>query len=304
MLRLRRIAAGTAGVVVVGGLAALLFGGLQWNREVSRMVAGLEAGASSPASAPRPASPSSAARATPSTFSPRQLEGLPTPVARYFLFALQAGQPLVRAARVEHYGTFAAQPDAWERFTSVEHFRVRPPAFVWNASIRIGRLPSMLGVRVRDGYLNGEGTMYGAVAGLVPVADQQGTPEMAAGALARYLAEAVWFPTALLPGNAGAGVTWTPLDDRTARATLVDGLVSVSADFHFSPRGEVLRISGERYRDVAGRGVLTPWDARLREYTRRNGMMVPTYGEVAWRLPEGRQAYWRGRITRITYDWQ
>jgi hypothetical protein len=76
--------------------------------------------------------------------------------------------------------------------------------------------------------------MRAALAGLVPVAGQQGTPEIAASALWRYLAEAVWLPTALLPSGR---LTWTAVDDRTARATLRDRGATAVADFHFGPAG-------------------------------------------------------------------
>jgi hypothetical protein len=31
-------------------------------------------------------------------------------------------------------------------------------------------------------------------------------------------------------------------------------------------------------------------------------MMIPTDGEVAWLLPEGRFAYWRGRPAEVASD--
>jgi hypothetical protein len=47
----------------------------------------------------------------------------------------------------------------------------------------------------------------------------------------RYLAEAVWLPTALLPVN---GVRWSPIDENRALATLQgDDDVSVSLEFRF-----------------------------------------------------------------------
>ena len=122
---------------------------------------------------------------------------------------------------------------------------------------------------------------------------------MAAGALSRYLGEAVWLPTALLPS---AGVTWVAIDDSTARATLTDGAVTVSADFHFGSRGEILGSTMTRYRDVNGRGVLTPFEGRCsRQYRRVDGMMIPAGGEVAWQLPGGRFAYWRGTVEGAMY---
>jgi hypothetical protein len=47
--------------------------------------------------------------------------------------------------------------------------------------------------------------------------DQRGTPEPAQVELMRYLAKAVWYPTALLPRQ---GVRWDLIDEATARASL------------------------------------------------------------------------------------
>src|SRR5207249_11032068 len=81
-----------------------------------------------------------------------------------------------------------------------------PPGFVWDAAIRVA---PFLSVRVRDAYIRGAGSMQGRLAAVVTVVDQRDRPELNAGALQRYLAEAVWFPTALLPGQ---GVAWQAVD--------------------------------------------------------------------------------------------
>jgi hypothetical protein len=59
-----------------------------------------------------------------------------------------------------------------------------------------------------------------------------------------------------------------------------------------------------RYRDVDGRGVLTPFEGRYGAYVRRGGVLVPGESEVAWLLPEGRFAYWRGEpvAVELTYE--
>ena len=268
-----------AGAVSVAALSAA-----RWNRATARMVDRLTS------------STTPAGIAT--TFSPDQLVGLPAPVSRYFAFALTPGQSLVRHARIRWEGEFRSAPNAeWKRFTALQNYMVRPPGFVWDATIR---LMPLVPVRVRDGYVDGEGVMLGKIAAGISVADQRGTPEMGAGALSRYLGEAVWLPTALLPS---AGVFWTPVDDATACATLTDGSTSVSADFHFAPGGEIARVSMDRYRDVGGRGVPTGFEGQFRSgYRRVAGMMVPVDGEVAWLLPESRFAYWRGRPAHLEYD--
>ncbi|HZP81025.1 MAG TPA: DUF6544 family protein [Chthonomonadaceae bacterium] len=234
-------------------------------------------------------------------FSSESLQGLPEPVARYFRFALTPDQPLVRWARIRQTGTFRAGGfDApWSPFTAVQHITTQPPGYIWDANIH---MVPLLPVRVRDSYLGGRGAMQGRLAALIPVVDQSGSPELAAGALHRYLAEAVWWPTTLLPGQ---GVSWEPVDAKTARATLTDGATSVSLEFQFGEQGEIVRAyTPERYRDVKGAGVPTPWTGDYSDYTQREGMRTPMRGEVAWILPEGRLSYCRLHVPRIEYGWQ
>ena len=233
-----------------------------------------------------------------STFDFSRLEGLPAPAARYFAFALSPGQRIIARAYLRSSGTFAAKPNAWAAFTAEQDVRTAPPEFVWNA--RIAMMP-LVPVRVRDSYLGGEGSMRAAVAGLLPVVNQHGTPEMAAASLQRYLAEAVWYPTALLPGD---GLSWSAIDDTSARVTLTDRGTTVSIDVTFGSRGEIETIATMRHRDVKGTPVLTAWVGHHRDYTRLSGMMIPTSGDVAWVLPSGPQPYWRGRLTSATFDWR
>ena len=157
----------------------------------------------------------------------------------------------------------------------------------------------LLRVHVRDSYTNGKGAMRARVGGLFRIVDQHGTPEIAAAALQRFLAEAVWVPTALAPRP---GLVWSPIDDTTSRVTLTDGPSTVSLDMTFGASGEIVGTSGMRFRDVKGRPVLTRWVGEHREYRRIENMMIPTSGEVAWVVDEGRVPYWRGRLVEVRFD--
>lgn len=274
--------------LVTGGLAgstlaAVAIGNLVWKRRTAQAVRRLDPEAPAP---------------VPETFSRKQLEGLPAPVARYFDFALTPGQRLIRSARIEHRGKFRGGLDEpWSPFTSMQHFSVRPPGFVWDAAIHLAPL---LTVRVRDSYIGGTGGMVGRIAALIPVVSQSGGAPLNAGALHRLLAEMVWLPTALLPGQ---GVSWTAVDGTTARATLTDAGTTVWLDFQFNDKGEIVRVSTPaRYRDVEGTAVPTPWAGTFGSYEEIDGMRVPMEGEVEWTLPEGRLSYWRGRIAGLRYD--
>jgi hypothetical protein len=264
--------------------AAVLIGKTRWNGSISQMIERLTA-----ADHPRVAK----------KVSFGSLKGLPAPVVRYFQMALREGMPPVRAARIAHRGEFltSQENDGWSPFTSTQHYSVQPPGFVWDASIRMSSLVTM---RVLDSYLEGKGAMEARAAALVPVMNQRDKAELNEGALMRYLAEAVWFPTALLPEY---GVVWTAIDDSRARAALEDSGIRVSLEFSFNEKGEVVRIySAGRGRETNGKFEPTPWVVQVRAYEERGGMRIPMEGEVAWALPGGVMSYWKGRITETHYE--
>ena len=270
-----------AAAFVAGGVALVSFADLFWNVETKRGVGRLRAGQRDPGASP---------------FSRGDLAGLPAPVQRYFDFALTPGQPLVRYARLRQTGDFAMRPGSWNPFTAAEYFSVLPPGFLWDARIQMGRI---LPLYVRDSYVAGEGALKATVAALVPMVHIRGTPSMASGELLRYLAEAPLLPTALLPRE---GVSWTAIDEFTARATLTSGATTVSCDMHFGESGEIVRFSAMRDGIFHGMTLSKEWVGHFRDYRRIDGMMVPTCAEVAWIMPEGPQPYWRGRVIDPEYD--
>jgi hypothetical protein len=286
---LKIVSAATGSVVAVGALT-VAFGGASWRRQTAKTVAALfERGRDSIA----------ASNASPNfdVFSHAALADVPAPVARYLAFAVSEGQRRIRTARIEWTGEFQRSPHAgWTTFTAVQHYTTSPPGFVWDATIRM--LP-LIPMRVRDSYLAGAGSMTGRLGGVAPIIDETGTPELASGALTRWLGEAAWFPTALLPGN---GVRWEAINDTIARGVIEDGGNRVQAEFHFAPSGELTAMTAMRYRDVNGTGVLTPFEGRYGRYERREGVMVPMTAEVSWILPEGRYPYWRGRPVAVHYE--
>jgi hypothetical protein len=241
-----------------------------------------------------------AARApvSPARVEARELEGLPPPVRRYFGAALTAGQPLIAAADLAQEGSFNLSEAGarWKRFASTQRVVTRRPGFDWDA--RIALLPG-LAIRARDAYVAGEGLLQAKLLGFT-VASMRGTRALAEGELLRFLAEAVWYPTALLPSQ---GVRWEAVDDASARATLKDGDVAATLQLRFGAEGLIESVRAEaRGRTVRGAVVPTPWEGRWWNYAERDGMRVPLEGEVAWRLPAGARPYWRGRLTRAAYE--
>jgi len=272
-------------VVLVFVLAmAILAGAYRWRSDTRELHARMEA-------ARVPIAPTS--------YDPRELEGLPAPVQRYFRTVLKEGQPLVVAVSIEHTGTFnmGETKEQWKPFGSTQSVVIKRPGFIWDARIRMA--PGMT-AHVHDAYIAGEGVLTAKLFGLLTVMKQPGTPELAHGELMRFFAEAAWYPTALLPSQ---GVTWEAIDDSQASTTLTDGTVTVKLVFQFDAQGLISSVRSDgRYRTVDGAQVAAPWQGRFWGYEMQDGMLVPLDGEVEWLLADGPKPYWRGRIQRIEYE--
>lgn len=128
------------------------------------------------------------------------LADLPAPVQRYLRRVLVEGSPVVAAVRCSHVGEFniSETGDRWRPFSSDQLVTIRPPGFDWDAQVRM--IPG-LPVRVHDAYVEGDGVLHAALLGLFPVINLRGKGEIAEGEFMRFLAEAAWYPTVLLPGQ-------------------------------------------------------------------------------------------------------
>ncbi len=279
------------GLAALGATAAgaVWFGATRWRRKTGALRAALDAVAWPD---------------RPTAYDAKsELAGLPAPVARYFGAVMRDGQPMARHATIAWRGEFnLGKPgkDNWKRFTAEQWFSPAAPGFVWNA--RLAMAPGVA-VYVRDALVGGVGSMHGAVLGLVPVVDSEGRSAIAVAALQRYLGEAAWFPTALLPSQ---GVSWTAIADDRALATIAAGDVAASAEFRFGPDGliESVFVPDRLFDNGKEPPAPRPWQGRHGRYQERDGLRVPTVSVAEWLLPSGSFPYWRGRPVTIDYEFE
>jgi len=212
---------------------------------------------------------------------------------------LKDGQAIASAVKLSQQGQFnMSETEAkWSKFTATQLVITQRPGFDWDARIQMA--PGV-NAFVHDTYLLGEGNLQASLFGLFTVAKMYGTPESNQGELLRFFAETAWYPTALLPSQ---GVRWEAIDDTSARATMTDGITTVSLVFQFNDEGAIATIRAEaRYRMDGDKLTAMPWGGRFGEYSVRNGMLIPLEGEVGWEHPEGTRLYFKGRITEINYE--
>ncbi len=275
-------------VLLVVGTGAAAWGSWHWEQGTKTILARLEA-----------------ARVTSSTstlhtrYNARELEGLPAPVQRYFRAVLKDGQPIIAAASIEQTGTFnmSETAEAWKPFTAKQRVITQRSGFDWDA--RIMMFPGVAAY-IHDAYIAGQGTLHGAVLGLIPVVNMPDSLDLRQGEFMRYFMEALWYPTALLPSQ---GVRWEAVDRQSARATLTDGAITLTLTFHFQEDGLIDSARAEsRGRLVNGVPSNAPWQGRFWNYATRDGMQVPLEGEVAWVMPDGLKPYYRGKLTLLSFE--
>ena len=223
------------------------------------------------------------------------IEDLPPPVSRYLRWCLDDLRPL-RLLRIAQRGTLRtdAQSERWMPFTAEQLVAPAAVGFLWDAHVTLNPL---VHVRVRDAFMEGRGSGHASLLSAFTVSSDAGTPEMNSGSLHRFLAEAVWYPTALLPGP---HLRWSPLDANRAVAELTVHGVSVSLEFRFADTGEVTGIyTPARWGTFPGGYAQRGWEGHFRNYRTLGGIRVPTEAEVGWYDDHAWQPVWQGTITEF-----
>lgn len=227
------------------------------------------------------------------------LSGLPDPVFRYVNHVLPEGQRPIHVMRMTQNGKLRTDlhRERWTKFRANHVVRPYERSFSWDAKARI--LP-FVHMRVRDAYADGVGSGHVQLFSIVTLAADKGNPKLNSSSLHRYLAEAVWYPTALLPS---AGVQWSPIDNRTALAILSDSGNTVSLEFRFNDAAEIVGIYTDgRWRRTANGYELMPWEGHFGAYRRQQGVLVPSTGEVGWHANGQLEIVWKGEIASLAYE--
>ncbi len=211
-------------IIVCIGLAAI-YGSYRWQSDTDNLRAKLANGQRT---------------IKPRIYEKKEIEDLPIPVQRFFQTVLKDGQPIVAAVKFSQQGQFnTSQTEAkWSQFTATQVVITQRLGFDWDARIQMA--PG-LNTFVHDSYLLGEGNLQASLLGLFTLANMRNTPELNQGELLRFLAEAAWYPTALLPSQ---GVRWEAIDETSARATLTDG-ATISLVFQFNAEGAIATFRAE-----------------------------------------------------------
>ncbi len=222
------------------------------------------------------------------TFHYDQLEGLPEPVQRYFRFALPEGYPYISSVRLLHGGQFKTGINKdWIPIEGEEYFTAQPPGFIWRGKTKL--------FTATDRYVEGNGNLIVKLLSLIEVANVKG-PETNQGELLRWLGEAVWFPTSLLPTE---NLRWSALTEDTAQLSYTNQGLTVSYKVSFLETGEISRMEAQRYYTPER---LETWVGELSEYQKIDQLRVPTRIKATWKLAEGDYTYVDFKVKEMQFN--
>ena len=229
----------------------------------------------------------------------KELKTLPEPVKKYFNLVLKDKTPIVNKAYISQDGEFKIDEKSkkFSKTQAQQFFSTSPRAFTWHAKISVD---AGVYINVFDSYVNSKGAIKAKFLSIYTLVDESNKKELNEGALQRYLAEAIWYPTALLPSQ---GVTWTSIDSNTAKASITDGGLTASLEFNFNEKGEVTSIfSPNRYRNVDEKYISTPWRCKVSNYIQKENYLIPKYGEVSWKIDDKEFTYYKLKIKDVKYN--
>lgn len=229
------------------------------------------------------------------------LAGLPAPVARYLRRAGAVGKPTVTTFYAEIHGRIRSAPDeAWMPFTGKQVNTYGPdPQRLFFIQAKKSGVP----VEVLHVYSHADATMRGKLLSLVPILDASGPQMNRSETVTVFNDLAVFAPGALIDSP----VSWTPINDRKARATFTNGPESVTAELTFDETGDLVDFqSDDRFRASGDGKSFTPlrWHTPLTSYRDFSGRRVPVAGDGMWLAPgpEGHFSYIEFHVDHIAYD--
>lgn len=222
---------------------------------------------------------------------------LPEVIQKYIRRSGVIGKEKIAKVYLTQKGEMRTKPDAnWMKVEAWQYFKPIKPSFLWVADVKAAPLLHLSG---RDKYENGKGHMLIKALSLFPVADSKG-PTIDQGTMQRYMAEIIWFPTAMLEPY----IKWEAVGNNQAKATMNYGGVEASGIFTFAENGDVVSFETKRYYDRKEGATLETWFISIREngYKEFSGIRIPAKSSVTWKLKDGDFTWFNLEIVEVKYN--
>ncbi|WP_024332844.1 DUF6544 family protein [Gordonia hirsuta] len=205
-----------------------------------------------------------------SSFHPNLVAALPEPARRWLTAAIAPGTPLTTTVELVQHGRIKI--GSWRRFWA--HQIISGDGYLWASTTRVLGLP----VRGYDRLIDGRGDLVHRIAGKIAVVDESG-PDVSRSAAGRLVCELCWVPAATL----GPDVTWSAVDDDTARVSLDYAGATYDAEFTIDAAGGLRSVRTRRWASLDGQPYrLHEFGAQIHRSGTFGGFTVPQHVTVGY----------------------
>ena len=231
-----------------------------------------------------------------SIISEQMVLGLPQVVQKWLSNCRMIGKENIKTVFIEQDLKMLMKPEQneWSHAKAKQYFTTTSPAFNWHVYLKMFSLMSIVG---RDKFEYGKGEMTIKLFSLIPILNVRNNEKVNQATLQRYLAEIVWFPSAALSPY----ITWYPIDNNSAKATLQFNGTKGSGVFHFDENGTFKKFVALRYKDEKD-SEPTKWTVTATKTGMRNGIKIPVEAKLDWEIDSDDWTWLKLRITNIVYN--
>ncbi len=215
----------------------------------------------------------------PGTVTKEEVDKLPKPVQKFLEYSGTIGKKKFKNVRLEQKGALRThftdkwrheERSRWLPFKAVQFISTNPPGFVWYATIK--------SFKSADVLMDGKGTISTNNMGFKKN-DHIAGKEVDEGSLLRFIAEMIWFPTAMVNDY----ITWEAINDTSAKATIKVQDKSVSGTFIFDKEGKIINFIGERhFHAKEDHHIPGKWETPVEKYKEVSGIKIPSFVKGIW----------------------
>lgn len=225
------------------------------------------------------------------------ITNLPLPVQNWLQKSGIIGYDIIQSVYLKQNASMKMKPEQkeWYKAEAEQYFITQEPSFHWTVDLEMNPFIKVVG---RDKFKNGKGEMLIKLVSVFPVVNVKENKKINQGALQRYLAEIVWFPSAALSQY----ISWESIDNYSAKATMTYNGTSGSGVFYFNENGDFIRFSAMRYRGADENTQLEEWVVEASKSKVMSGIRIPVELKATWKLKDADWTWLKLKITEIQYN--
>lgn len=230
-------------------------------------------------------------------FTKQDIAHLPAPVQNYFRTCGYLGK--LKMASMEAFISDVPLKDSKDKPPMIVDYILCSFA---DEPIRLAYIKtSLYGIPFEgyDSFQNGSGFMKGIIGKVITIFNQTGI-EMDKGQFVTYLAECFLIPSSLLNNY----ISWKPIDDTHAEATMTYKDMSVSGIFTFDKNGFVESFQTDDRAKISNDGTIqyVHWSMIYENYIENDGVYLPATIKTIWHDKDGDLIYFDADNVNIKYD--